>query len=489
MANTTYGLSDIGFVNKRLSDILTDKRAKAVQLFQDLVNPGDVVDTSDSSILGRLIAIDAAGEALIWQQMQEIYAAFDPNSATGIALDNLVALGGITRQGATYSTAQVILSGDNGTLVASGLTVGSTTDSSQWTLIAPVALSPTSATGATFTPLVVADNTLYSITYSSVSTSNTVNYTSGTAATAASIVAGIATLVGSSHPTLTASVVGNTVNLSRVDQFAVVSFTSSTNLGITKVQKIGEIQSTLTGPVNAEVNTLTNILTPQFGWDSVYNPTVASPGRDLETDSELRLRFRDTKFERASNILEALYSSLISLDGVQEVRIYENDTDTTNSFGVPAHSFMPIVLGGLSSDIANSIWANKPMGIRSFGDTTVIIYDNQSVDGSQGFAHSIGFQRPAPVPVYITLNLETDSNYPATGADDIRSALIEYFSNLGIGDDVIYSRLYTPINTVPGFQVDSMYIGTSANPTNTGNIVINFNQIASLSSANILVNA
>lgn len=480
---TEFGLTSLGFVNKRLSDILTEKRAKAVQLFQDLVAVGDVVDTSDSSILGRLIALDAAGEALIWEQMQDIYGAFDPNSATGFALDNLVALGGITRQGATYSTAQVVLSGDNGTLVASGLTIGSTVDASQWTLLSPVALSPTSATGATFSPLVVADSTLYTITYSSISTSNSVNYTSGTAATAATIVAGIASLVGTSHPTLTATASGNTVNLARVDQFAVVSFTSSSNLGITKVQKIGEVQSSVTGPVNAEVNTLTNILTPQLGWDSVYNPTAASPGRDLETDSELRLRFRETKFERASNIIEALYSSLISLENVQEVRIYENDTDTTDSLGVPAHSFMPIVLGGLSSEIAESIWENKPMGIRSFGDTVVVIYD------SQGFAHNIGFERPAPVPIYITLNLETDSNFPATGPDDIRSALVAYFANLGIGDDVIYSRLYTPVNSVAGFQVDSMYIGTSANPTGTGpTIPIAFNQIASISSANILIN-
>jgi len=486
---TAYGLTSLGFINKRLSDILTEKRAKAVQLFQDQTAVGDVVDTSDSSILGRLIALDAAGESLLWEQMQDLYGAFDPNTATGISLDNLVALGGITRLGSSFSTAQVILAGDNGTLVASGLTIGSTVDSSQWTLLSPVALSPTSATGATFSPLVVADNTLYTITYSSISTSNSINYTSGTGATAATIVAGIAALVGTSHPTLTATVVGSVVTLVRVDEFAVVSFTTTSNLGITKVQKIGEVQSTVSGPVDAEVNSLSKILTPQLGWDSVYNPTAASPGRNLETDDELRLRFRETKFERASNILEALYSSLISLDGVQEVRIYENDTDTTDSLGVPAHSFMPIVLGGLSSDIAESIWENKPMGIRSYGDTVVVIYDNQGVDGGQGFAHNIGFERPDPVPLYITMTLETDSNFPATGKDDIASALVAYIGTLGIGDDVIYSRLYTPINSVAGFQVDSLFVGTSPSPTGTGpTIPIAFNQIASISSVNIVIN-
>ena len=235
--------------------------------------------------------------------------------------------------------------------------------------------------------------------------------------------------------------------------------------------------------MNAEANSLTVILTPQLGWDSVTNPQAASPGRNLETDEELRLRFRETKFERASNILEALYSALINLEGVEEVRIYENDTDVVDAFGVPAHSFMPIVLGGVSIDIANTIWENKPMGIRSYGDTVVVIFD------TQGFSHNIGFERPDPLPIYITVNLTTDSNFPGTGVDDIKSALIAYFdSNLGIGDDVIWSRLFTPINTVKGHEVDSLFIGTSPNPTGTDSIPVSFDMIASLSSDNIIVN-
>lgn len=476
------GISDQGFTIKRLSDVVTELRAKAVELFQDQVEPGDVVDTSDSAVLGRLINTISPSLADLWEAAQQDYAAFDPNSATGVALDNLVALGGISRQEQTFSTAQVILSGDNGTLVASGLTVGSNVDSTQWSLVSPVALSPSAATGATFTPLVVADNALYTISYTSTSTTNTISYTSGVSATAASIVAGIAALVGTSHPTLSASLNANTVTLNRVDEFAVVTFTTSANLGTTKVQKIGEVIASTTGNIVAEANTIVNILTPQLGWDSVFNPTAASAGRDLETDEELRLRFRETKFERASNILEALYSSLINTTGVEEVRIYENDTDITDQFGVPPHSFMPIVLGGLSSEIAQNIWENKPMGIRSFGDTVVVIYD------SQGFAHSIGFERPDPVQIYITMNLSTDSEFPATGEDDIKSNLVAYFDNLGIGDDVIYSRLYTPINLTPGHQIDDLFIGTSPNPTSSENIPISFAQLASINTANIIIN-
>src|SRR5690606_5453849 len=122
------GISDQGFTIKRMTEILSDLRAEATSLFQDLVEPGDQVDTSNSSALGRLVALVTPSLADLWEVAQADYQAFDPNSATGIALDNLVALGGITRQEQTYSTAQVIISGDNGTLVSSGLTVGSSID-------------------------------------------------------------------------------------------------------------------------------------------------------------------------------------------------------------------------------------------------------------------------------------------------------------------------------------------------------------------------
>ena len=131
------GLTNTGFTVNRMSDILTSLRAEAVQLFQDQVQPGDIVDTSDSAILGRLIGLVTPSLVDLWEAAQQDYAAFDPNSATGIALDNLVALGGLSRQGETYSTSSVILSGDNGKLVSS-LTVGSLVDTSQWDLVAPV---------------------------------------------------------------------------------------------------------------------------------------------------------------------------------------------------------------------------------------------------------------------------------------------------------------------------------------------------------------
>jgi uncharacterized phage protein gp47/JayE len=476
------GITPEGLVIKRLSEVLADNRAKAVELFQDLVSVGDVVDTSASSALGRLIALAAPGEADLWEAVQEVYSAFDPNSATGIALDNLVALGGITRFSNTYTTTQALFTGNNGTLIPAGSVVSSGTTGQSFNVVASVALSPSLASGVVVAVTTVANNTLYTITYSRLTSSTTVSFTSGPSATAASILSGLKAEIDANHPTLVATVVGSTLDVRLDDIFQTATFSRSANLGFTKITKLGDLIAQNYGPIEQSPNTITTISTPVLGWDSVTNPISAVAGRFIETDEELRERFRVSKFERASNILEALYSALINLDTVEQVVIYENDTDVTDANGIPAHSFMPIVLGGISTNIAQSIWENKPLGIRSYGNTSVTIYD------SQGFPHDIGFERPNPVTIYIDLDITTNSDFPQNGEQAIKDAIAAYMeAQFGIGDDVVYSRLYTPINSVAGHQVNSLTIGTSPSPTGTVNIPIAFNELFSLDPNNIVI--
>lgn len=476
------GVTDAGFIIKRLADILADDRALAVQLFQDLVQPGDTVDVSDSSALGRLISLAAPSEADLWEAAQEVYAAFDPNSATGIALDNLVALGGLTRKEQTFTTSSILVAGDTNTLIPVGQTVSSSTTGEQFTTVGAISLAASNASGITVSVVTLQNSTAYTITYTNTTGSNTITYTSDGSATVPEILAGLQGVIVGGHPTLTSSVVGTTLVIDNNDIFSALNFTTSANLGINKVRAVGEVVAINAGPIEQPANTIDTILTPMLGWDSVINPIAATPGTERETDEELRLRFRNGKFDRATNTYDAIYSALINLDNVTEVTIYENDTSVVDGNGVPAHSFLPIVSGGLSQAIGNAIWENKPTGILSYGNTSV------SVTDIQGGAHTVSFSRPDPVVAYISMNITTDVNFPANGNDLIRSNLISYFqANFGTGDDVIYSRLYTPINSVPGHQVDSLFIGTSPSPIGVSNINIPFDSIASLSSVNIVI--
>lgn len=486
MAN--YGVTDAGFVLKRLDDLLREKRQRAVQLFQDLVQGGDVVDTSESSLLGRLIALDVVGDADLWELGQDCWNSFDPNSATGISLDNLVQYSGISRFNAAPSTATGLFVGNNGVLIPSGSAVSDVNTNNQFFVQGSVALSPSQASGINVTVVNVLNNTQYAITYTtSNGLANTATYTSSASATTSEILNGLKAVIDLNHPLLTATIpFGDELAIWRTDVFQVSNFSVSAGLLINKVGKLGQLTCSVNGAVEQEANTLNTILTPVLGWDFVTNPVAASPGRLTETDEELRIRFRNTKLERSSNILDSLYSALLNIPNVEEVAIYENDTDVVDANGVSPHSFFPVVLGGSSQVITETIWRNKPMGISSEGNTVVTITD------SQGFTHDIGFERPNPVTVYIdiTLSLDTESltPFPGDGADQIKAEIISYAkANFGVGRDIIYSRLFTPINKVAGHQVDSLFIGTSPAPLGTSNIPVAFNEIGSFESVNINV--
>ena len=65
------GLSDTGFTVKRLNDIIAELKAKAESEFASLVEPGDIVNTSDTSVLGRFIVVLSTSCRLVgkWHKM------------------------------------------------------------------------------------------------------------------------------------------------------------------------------------------------------------------------------------------------------------------------------------------------------------------------------------------------------------------------------------------------------------------------------------
>lgn len=479
------GLTKEGWVAKRLPEVLTDLRTEAVNRFQDLlVDPNDVVDTTPSTALGRLIGLVSPSISDLWEAAQQVYLAFDPNSATGIALDNLVSYGGLTRNPPTYSVASLLLTGEINTTIPSGSVVKAADTNNEFSTLSGVTLNAMSASGLVLKIGTVANATTYTLSYTLNSNTSTVSYTSlSTGATEANILAGIKALIDSAHPALTASIFSNTLTVDKANVFSPSNFTNSANLTILSYKKIVSARASVGGAVNQEANTITNIATPILGWSAVTNPVAAVPGDTEETDDELRERFRLAKFQRSTNITDSLYSVLGSVEAVAHVSIKENETSTTDADGIPAHSFMPIVLGGADAEVAEAIWKNKPFGIRTYGNTTVAVAD------STGTMHNINFERPNPVVIYVEMTLKVDSAvFPGDGDEQIKQEIINNTATtLSVGDDVIYSRLYSPINAVAGHYVVDLKIGTNPAALATTNIAIAFNQIASFSATNITV--
>ena len=233
--------------------------------------------------------------------------------------------------------------------------------------------------------------------------------------------------------------------------------------------------------IEADAGTLTDIKTPVFGLVSASNALAAIVGRAEETDTELRKRQSETTQASGKNNADSLFGQLKNTTGVIDALVLENKTDTVDSNGIPPHQFECIVESGQPEDIADVVWANTPQGINSHGD------ESETVVDEQGFNQTVYFTRPIEVPIYIDIEIVTDTDkFPTTGESDIKENVVDYGqSNFQISDDVLYSRFFTPINETPGVLSITLTIGTAPAPTGTVNIPIAINEISSYDIANV----
>ena len=244
------------------------------------------------------------------------------------------------------------------------------------------------------------------------------------------------------------------------------------------------------GNINMLSGTITIIDSPVAGWDTVTNNSDAAIGSDQESDPELRARRQRSVATESQAIIDGIRAGVENIDNTTQALVLENDTDTTDANGLPPHSFQVIVVGGLNSDVANIIWLKKPAGILAFGDITEQVID------SQGISHDISFSRPVIVDIYVEVTLTTFAEYPVNGDDLIKQAIVDYANgdlvegrSFGLSDDVIYTRLYTPINSVGGHEVDDLQIGIVDPASGTANVSIGITEIANFEIANIVVNS
>ncbi len=236
----------------------------------------------------------------------------------------------------------------------------------------------------------------------------------------------------------------------------------------------GTATASVSGTVNAFAGTLTVIDTPITGWDTVTNPSDATIGDDEETDAELRIR-RNKSFGSGSVAqIESLLAEILNIPTVLDAFIYENDTTAVDALGIPPHSFSAVVEGATDSEVAQAIFNKKPIGIGTDGNVTVNVLDSQNVP------HAIKFRRPTLINIFIEVDITPLSDYPGDGDTQVKQAIVDFANGLliegkryGVSDDVIYSELYIPINSVSGVQVNSLKVDTVTPPVATSNVVIN----------------
>lgn len=233
------------------------------------------------------------------------------------------------------------------------------------------------------------------------------------------------------------------------------------------------------GDIQAAAGEVSTIATPTRGWQSVTNASAATPGASIESDATLRQRQAVSTALPSLTVLEGVVGAVANIDGVTRYKGYENDTASTNGDGIPAHAISMVVEGGVSMDIAMAIATKKTPGAGTYGTTSEVITDKY------GMPNTIRFYRPTTVAIDVAVHITAKAGYVSTTGDAIRANLAAYFNGLDIGEDVLLSKLYTPINAAEPdparktFDVTSLQICRHGGTPASSNLVLAFNEVAS----------
>ena len=452
-----------GITIKRLADLVTD-------IGEGLrANVSPDINLSPDSVMGKIVGVFAAELSLVYELAQQGYDSIDPDQAEGRQLDNIGALRGIGRNAGTYTTATVILNASSAITIDAGDLTVETENGIQLTNQGDIALASTVLiTGS----LNFVGGSTRTVTRSAGSWSND-GVVAGSKVTFASTL--------SNNYTATVASVESATALTLTSAAVVTNETAATPLttvySASALFAAGEV-----GPKVALASAVNTISTPITGLNSVVNPADATPGSNVESDLEYRVRQEASLQQTGAGVDYAIRAALLDIDTVDQAFVYSNRTDATVD-GIPPHAFECVIWPDVGDDveIASAIFLKQPAGIQAYGTTVLTVTDSQGEDQLVGFSYA------SALSMYVKATITTDASYPADGDDQVAAALLAEGNSLSVGDDVKIWKFLAALDSIPGIVTVSVAIETSPSPTSTSNIAIARGQIATFDSSRVEV--
>lgn len=423
-------LSTEGFERPRLPEIKSDYD----QRFTDALGP---VNTGADSVVGQIIAIFSAALDDAYEVLQDTYDSMYPSSAEGISLDGAVSFIGLERLAAEPTTVYAMCYGTEGTLIPAGA-LARADDNSQYEASESVVIGRANA-GDIYVSVLSVQN---SVTYQLIVGGTSFTYDSDVDATAEEIIAGLAAAFAASN--FTATIIGTTqLRITAVDLYSKFTVTIGPKLKLDAIGSPVLFTALESGAAELPAGALTTIDTALLGWTSIENLVAGDIGRAVETDDELRIRHAESVRVTGAATLKAIRSRLLAeVDSVNYVAIYENRTNEPDIYGLPAHSFEAVVIGGLDQAVADKIFEVKPAGIETHGNTFATVIDDN------GDGQTMYFSRPTTKYAWIKVTVDslyTEEALAPTTEQAIKDAVLAQGASLNIGEDIILQRFIGPI--------------------------------------------
>ena len=205
------------------------------------------------------------------------------------------------------------------------------------------------------------------------------------------------------------------------------------------------------GNIEADAATVTEPVDIIIGVLSVTNALAATPGREEETDEELRVRRNASLSTPATSTVGGMFAALGNLPGVTDLIVYENDTDVLDAtLSLAAHAIWCVVEGGVTADIIETIAKNKTGGTGVKGSVTGTYVETltRPDETTYDITHEMAFDRPTDVPLYITLTVEgLNGAVVDTAAIKTALAAVSYHIAETASASSLYATVYTVAST------------------------------------------
>jgi hypothetical protein len=245
----------------------------------------------------------------------------------------------------------------------------------------------------------------------------------------------IVTIGGQVGITITNGIIGDNLNLNTTWTLpASVTIPIGGTIDVTAT-------CTALGAITVANNSLTEILTPTLGWQTVTNGVnTASPGNPVETDSAVRQRQTVSTANPSQTVLQGIEGSLAALSGVGRLIVYENDTGAPDANGIPANSIAVVISGGDATQIAQAIALKKAPGVPTFGTTSVIVFD------PNGVPNTINFFPLTNVPLTLAITIMPLAGFVSTTGVALVASVANFINGFAIGEDSFLNRLWAAAN-------------------------------------------
>jgi hypothetical protein len=248
--------------------------------------------------------------------------------------------------------------------------------------------------------------------------------------------------------TMFASVVGAPNLLyTNVDDFSAAG--AGTTTGVT-------FQCVDTGDNVVNAGTLTVIASPLANWSAITNPADGVPGRAIENDADLRLARQQQLALGGSTSAAAIAADVLAfiqpsqspltIPGILvgtdvsnnpftiaaatiSVTVLKNDSDSTDSDGLPPRSLEVIAYNGGVTDTEGTnalcalILADKAAGIQTYSG----IGTSKDITDDQGIVTTVYYTRPVELTTLIAVTVKQRAGHTVTEAE-VQDAIMAYIA-------------------------------------------------------------